>query len=396
MSTMQLGQDEDSVVTLPRVSLPAVLQARLDDPDFWRAYFFDASTDDEDDEDEENEAEPGVSPLVAEFPVGGGYSLVLDIDTGLGVVRLGMRTPDSAQTLELGWDDQAHWHPDALRWTELDLIARAAAVVDPALRHPGPVLALAARFVVLDHGDNLDAITPLMDAAFGPPPSPGMKTDPMMPTLPIDFGPPVPVATWWPRTRDWLHRVDGRHSGVAWRQDDARTWTVDQDLSVDVDRYLYSLRRPGGEFPLAAWRDLLIAAETTLATGDLPTPSGPAEQCWTDEERAELPRGSLIAERYGPSPLRDSRRYRLELELPVEGRSNAYAHAVRIDLHRTLREADRGWAEMSGSTLAPGRGWTMMTLSIGVVDSLDAGVALIRQVLRRHRIGPGAQLTFPP
>jgi hypothetical protein len=113
------------------VSLPAVLQARLDDPDFWRAYFSDASTEDRDDEDEENEAEPGVSPLVAEFPVGGGYSLVLDIDTGLGVVRLGVRTPDSAQTLELGWDDQAHWHPDALRWTELDLIARAAAVVDP-------------------------------------------------------------------------------------------------------------------------------------------------------------------------------------------------------------------------------------------------------------------------
>ncbi|GAB3842390.1 hypothetical protein [Dactylosporangium cerinum] len=150
--------------------LPDQLRIRLDDPDFWRAYFFDVGARDAHDEDEEAEVE--IVPLGAVFPVGGGYALVLDFDTRCGIIRLGMRTQDSASTLELGWDDQSHWHPDALRWTELDLIARAAAVLDPALRHPGPVLALAARFVVLDHGDDLDAVTPLMDAAFGTPPSP--------------------------------------------------------------------------------------------------------------------------------------------------------------------------------------------------------------------------------
>jgi hypothetical protein len=379
------------------VPLPAELRAYLDDPDFWRAYFFEDRTDDEDDQDDEDdeddEDEDEASPLVAEFPVGGGYTLVLNIDAGLGMVRLAMRCPASVKTLELGWDDQAHWHPDALRWTELDLIARAAAVVDPELRHPGLVLALAARFVVLDHNDKLDAITPLMDAAFGPPPTPSIEADPTTPTLPIDFPLPVPAATWWPRTRDWLHRVDGRYSGVAWHQDEAGTWTVDQDDSIEVDRYLYSLRRPNGEFPFAEWRDLLAAAETTLATGDLPTPSSPAEQGWTDEERAGVPRGSLLADRFGPSPLRDSRCYRLELELPVEGRSNAYAYAVLTDLDRTLREADRGFAEMSGAMLTPGRGETEVTLSIGVVDDLDAATALIQQVLRRHRTSPETRLT---
>ena len=368
--------------------LPAELRARLDDPDFWRAYLFDDSTP-----DGNEEAEDEASPLLAEFPIGGGYMLVLDINIGLGVVTLGMRAPDSAQTWELGWDDQAHWHPDALRWTELDLIARATAVVDPALRHPGPVLALAARFVVLDHSDNLDAITPLMDAAFGPTPTPRIEADPTTPMLPIDFGPPLPVATWWPRTRDWLHRVDGRHSGVAWHRDDAGTWTVDQDDSVEVARYLYSLRRPGSEFPFAAWRNLLTAAETTLATGDLPTASSRAEQCWTDEEREGLPRGSLLADRFGPSRLRDSRLYRLGLELPLEGRSNAYANALRADLDRTLREADRGWAEISGTTLTPERRLTAVTLSICVIDSLDAGTVLIRQVLRRHPASPETRLT---
>lgn len=365
--------------------LPAELRARLDDPDFWRAYFFDDSTQDGDEEDQEDEHE--ASPLVVQFPVGGGYMLVLDINVGLGRVTLGMRCPDSAQTLTLGWDDQAHWHPDALRWTELDLIARAAAVVDPALRHPGPVLALAARFVVLDHTDYLDAIIPLMEAAFGPTPTPRIELDPTTPMLPIDFGPPVPVAVWWPRTRDWLHRVDGRYSGVEWHRDEVGTWTVDQDDSDEVDRYLYSLRCPGGEFPFAAWQDLLAAAETTLATGDLPTASSRAEQCWIDEERAALPRGSLVVDRFGPSPLRDSRLYRLRLELSVQGRPNAYANALRTDLDRTLREADRGRAEIFG------HGQSAVMLSIGVVDSIDAGTALIRQVLRRHRASPETRLT---
>ncbi len=109
--------------------------------------------------------------------MGGGYALGLDIGAGFSMIKLGMRTPDAAGTLELGWDDRARWHPDAPRWAE----------------------------------------------------------------LPIDFGPPAPVTPWWPRTRDWLHRVDGQRSAVAWHRHDDGTWTVDQH---GVGRYLYSHPRP--------------------------------------------------------------------------------------------------------------------------------------------------------
>ncbi|WP_327003614.1 hypothetical protein OHA72_52565 [Dactylosporangium sp. NBC_01737] len=51
------------------------------------------------------------------------------------------------------------------------------------------------------------------------------------------------------------------------------------------------------------------------------------------------------------------------------------------------------WAELSGASYTPGRGEREATLSIGVFDRLDAGVALIRQVLHRHRAGPGTRLT---
>ncbi|GGN80379.1 hypothetical protein GCM10010112_55880 [Actinoplanes lobatus] len=370
--------------------LPVDLQARLDDPDFWRAYFFQDEATVHDDEEDEDEDE---SSLVVEFPVGGGYALVLKIYVGLHMVNLTMRTPDSNEALRLGWDDQAHWHPSALRWTELDLIARAAAVLDPALRHPGPVLALAGRFVILGRGDDLDAITPMMEAAFGSPRLPRVQADPMVPMLDIDFGPPVPVKTWWPRTRDWLHRVDGRDRGVVWSQDAAGTWTVGQDKANEADGVVYSLRCPDGDFPFAAWQKLVSAAEATLAAGTMPAPESPAEQCWIDEERVGAPRGSLIAAHFGSSPLRDSRLYLLDLDLPIEGRSHAHALAVCADLDRTLREADRGWADTAGSTFTPGRGWTAFALRIGIFDNLDDGVALIRQVLRRHRTDPETRLT---
>ncbi|BBH71749.1 hypothetical protein ACTI_84340 [Actinoplanes sp. OR16] len=208
---------------------------RLDDPEFWRAYFFEAEIDEDEDDDEDEDGEE----LVVEFAVGGGHALVLDIDLELTSVELGLRTPDNDEILELGWDDQAHWHPHALRWAELDLIGRAAAVIDPGLRHPGPVLALASRFVALGPDDDLDAITPLMDAAYDVP---------------------------WPTTRDWLDRADFRDQATTWRQDEAGNWTVDQDDAQKPERALYSLRRPGGSFPFAAWRRLLAAAEATVAT----------------------------------------------------------------------------------------------------------------------------------
>jgi hypothetical protein len=102
--------------------LPADLRARLCDSDFWGRYFFEAG--------------PGLEEYgeyTAEFPVGDGYAVIVGINDH--AIYLDLCTPD-AETVTMGWDDQAHWMPDALRWAELDLIGRAAAVTDPELRHP--------------------------------------------------------------------------------------------------------------------------------------------------------------------------------------------------------------------------------------------------------------------
>ncbi|MDP9793582.1 hypothetical protein J2S43_002094 [Catenuloplanes nepalensis] len=361
--------------------LPADMQNRLSDPEFWRAYHFE--TDDLDagdlDDDDPDADDLDVDAVIAddddlmtvEFPVGGGYALVLDIDVELREITLEMRSPNEPDRVQLGWDDESHWHPHVLRWDELDLIARAAAVHDPEVRHPGPVVALAGRFVVLGAGDDLDRITPLVDAAYGPPP---------------------PGAVYWPSARDWLHRADGRRDGVTWRQDGNGDWTVTQAEADGTDFALYSARQPGAGM-LTAIRELLAAAEATLATGTPPVPATPVEEAWIEEVRTGAPRGSLIAARFGASPLRDSRRFLLDLHLPVDGRENAWVIALRKDLDRTLRDADRGWAEHSGATVAPGHGTLAEDFEIGVFDDLDAGVALIREVLRRHDAAPDTRLT---
>jgi hypothetical protein len=336
--------------------LPADLRARLRDPNFWRRYFFEAGAGEEKEHVEHT----------AEFPVGDGYALTVGINDH--AIHLDLCTPD--ETVTLGWDDQAHWMPDTLRWAELDLIGRAAAVADPEVRHPGPVLALAGRFVVLDGADDLDRITPMMDAAFGPAPEP----------------------VWWPSTRNWLCKADGRHDGIAWAEH-GEDWTVDQVREGGVDRYLHSLRRAGGDFPFAAWRGLLTAAERTVAGGPLPTPVTPAEQGWIDEERTGAPRGSLIAARCGASPLRNFRRYHLDLELAAQGRPGNFAIAICHDLDRVLREADLGWAEFSGGVSSADGTPITTDVTVGVLDRLDEAVALISMVLRRHDITPDARLT---
>jgi hypothetical protein len=92
--------------------------------------------------------------------------VLLDVDTRLGSYELGITGPGSTEPAELGWDDLAHWHPHALRWSELDLICRAVAVRDPRLPHPGAPMALLCRFTAVFEDDDVDRAVAGVDAAY--------------------------------------------------------------------------------------------------------------------------------------------------------------------------------------------------------------------------------------
>ncbi|MGV9770770.1 hypothetical protein [Streptosporangium sp. NPDC003464] len=396
------------------------LTARMADPDFWGAYLFEDDAPESDLDDEES--------FTADFQVGEGLALVLDLDVVTGYFDLALVAPELAEPITVGWDDQAHPHPHAMRWSELDLLARALAVHDPQFRHPGPVLALLARFVVLDEHDDPDVITPLMDAAFQtvrPRPGNGLR----------------------PETRDWFELRDLRGCGLRWTTGDNGHLTVEQ-IDPDSAPYdLYSLRTPGStDFPFTAWTALLNQAEQILAAAmaapSLRTPAvraaldrcttaeghahlGPlaaalqtadvihpalvraltepvsrAESCWAVETLAGLPRGSLVKRWYGPSPLAGAQSWELCLTLATQDRPEEHARILISDLNDTLKQEGLGGAEIAGEVTrrdALGH-WTSVSTSADILirDDLPRGLALISQILRSRDSVDTAELRYAP
>ncbi|WP_433062153.1 hypothetical protein [Dactylosporangium sp. CS-033363] len=194
-----------------------------------------------------------------EAPVGGGYAiLVSDFDEDTRYLSL--RVPGADGSTTLGYVDSAHPMPHALRWSELDLVARAAAALDPALPHPGPLVAAAADFVIVTADTEIDAAAPPLTAALGSERA----------------------------VRRWLYRADARERGVVWER------TPDGDL-VLAGAGVHTRRVPGSTFPFAGWRAALAAAEQTLG-------------------------GPVALPDPAPSPLRAARRFKLNLTLHVPPR----------------------------------------------------------------------------
>ncbi|WP_431676517.1 hypothetical protein [Kitasatospora sp. KL5] len=403
--------------------LDDTLYERMGEPDFWPRYLFEDGWDGEDSDEEDDE--DAVEAHRAEFGLGDGPSLVLDVELDNEYVGLGLRLPGQGEPVELGWDDQAHFHPHVMRWAELELLARAFALHDPALRHPGPVLALLARFVMLDEGDTADVITPLVDAAFG---------------LVRPGGEAPGGAGVRAETRDWFELRDLRGTGLTWT-DEGRRSAVSQPDDPRTIRPLYSLRQPGAEdFPFEGWGELLARAAELVGTvasdpaldgpgvraalkrctgargygavggladalraagyggfgaevllRALETPVSRAEACWAVETLAGLAPGTVVRRWFGRSPLTDARYWDLLLTLPADV-PGAAAHAM----DDALRAAGLGWAEIVGSTSTKGPDGTYRTVSttvdIRVRDSLERGVAAVAEVLRRFDAASTAEL----
>ncbi|MBB5960027.1 hypothetical protein FHS29_006649 [Saccharothrix tamanrassetensis] len=217
--------------------MPIPAELRLDDPRFWAMYFFE-SDDDYLDEEE----------VVVCFPVGAGHSVELSVSDGY--FDVGVRPPGAEEAVSVGWDDEAHFHPHLFRWDELDLVCRAAALVDPSLRHPGPALALLGRFLVISGYDDVDVIGGMLHAAFT-----GLR--------------PGGAAGFWPEARKHgVERSDFRREGVVWHRDVDGNHRVGKDVTNSDGAGPHSTRVVvDGEsgFPWTDWRSMLDQAERTLA-----------------------------------------------------------------------------------------------------------------------------------
>lgn len=212
--------------------LPDWLKAESQTEDFWSTY----------NEFGGGRREPA-EEAKCRFNVGAGLALQLCLDEYLSCPQLELIR--GGESFRLGWDDAAHWFPHVLRWEELDLVGRCAALHDARLPHPGVPLLLLARFTPICVGDDVSAVLPLLDSAWRQ--VPAVRPE---------------AAT------SHIESLDHRSHGFVWSETD-RGHMIDQDEATRrAQRFdLYSLRRNGSEdFPFEAMEQLRTSARQTIAS----------------------------------------------------------------------------------------------------------------------------------
>lgn len=161
------------------------------------------------------------------FPLGA-CGLALDFNCSLDYFSLEILKADGT-AVEIGWDDQAGWHPHVLRWEELDAIGESLARHDRDVPHPGLAVLLLARFAPITDADDAARMIPVVRQAWarvGAPPAAALD--------------------------DLIARLDKRGAGFEWRRDAATGWTLHQDRPFDHRPHLYTLRSASNpEFPFA-------------------------------------------------------------------------------------------------------------------------------------------------
>lgn len=103
---------------------------------------FDPSSD----EDDEYES------IEIDLPCGGGHCLSLTVEPNWFHICLGLRAKGSESSAEMGWWDQARWHPFAIRWNELLALHEYWQQRPDQGIHPSVAFLLMAPFV--GHGIN--------------------------------------------------------------------------------------------------------------------------------------------------------------------------------------------------------------------------------------------------
>jgi len=122
---------------------------RFEEQRFWRDYF---SCGELSHQVERRAPEYGeLAGGSIELPLAERGALVLELKPDLEVHTLFFN--GASGQWQLGWADNAHFHPDVLRRTELDVISRYQQRLDPALGHPGAAYLLLHMFAPLTRGD---------------------------------------------------------------------------------------------------------------------------------------------------------------------------------------------------------------------------------------------------
>ena len=318
--------------------LPDALKSLVSSRRFWTDFFWER---DSDSVGGDGTPYPELESCELRLPVGDGFDLRLSFDQFLSYFRLGFVAPGQAPA-EIAWDDQAHWHPHVLRWSELDTICRNVAAQDADLPHPGYPVLLLQRFAPICEGDDIEQIVAILETAWR-----GLK---LFSTAEIT---------------SWIERNDARQSRFHWRLHDDLGWCIEQPDDRGP-KGLYSLRTSENtEFPFADWQRMIASAEQQLAHR-----SGPATKLVTP---VCFPREQHFFTFHIPHQDDDR---------PVP---EPFSKCFNDSLHRVLRDLNQGSSEPSGAMCVQNADGTYMDTesecSLHLKGDLEAGLNILRGML---------------
>ena len=399
------------------ILIPDALRARARDKRFWTDYLFITEADWASDP-----AYPDLVGAHVELRLARDLGLVLELDH-MGNFSLCLRRPGRPEPEEIGWDDQAHWHPHVLRWEELDLLCRCASLADDSVRHPGALVALLSRFTPICEGDDVDRVLPLLEGAWR--------------SLSLFDKHEITKL---------VERFDLRQGRFAWQESQGvHTLHQPEEAQRSSGFHLYTLRRPQNEkFPFAALEDLVRAARqayreavdprwrtpnvlglarsfvaergltglpvledalleagcdqpTILATCRLGPSADPAQVLWVLELLCDVEPGTFYGKYLGPTDRQPRTLYKLQLSLPD---SEALPAGVVVDAINEALEAEAlGSAFIGGGVSVKNADGGLLSqstrITCAVRGDVERGITLIRKAVARAPEGTELWLSAP-
>ncbi|PCD32478.1 hypothetical protein AU210_008727 [Fusarium oxysporum f. sp. radicis-cucumerinum] len=178
------------------------------------------------------------------FPVGPEFGLSVKVDNYISTIQLHFNSQDKKHFL--GYDDNFHWQPYTLRWSELEAVCQAVSITDRKYSHPGLPLLILARFAPICIGDDVDHIVEILVQAWK--------------TLGEDILTDDQI-------RQVIERIDNRDMQLCWHYDESRSyWWVGKGLDESTATKAYTYRRSREldceePFPNEQWNAFISAVQ---------------------------------------------------------------------------------------------------------------------------------------
>ncbi|KAF9760897.1 hypothetical protein IL306_004062 [Fusarium sp. DS 682] len=342
------------------MGLPEYLESVMRTRRFWTDFFWITYADDD-----------GYSWDKAElnFSVGSDFSLSVEIDKYISTIQLHFNSQDKKKHF-LGYDDNFHWQPYTLRWSELEAICQAVAVTDSKYSHPGLPLLILSRFAPICIGDDVDHIVEMMVQAWT-----SLNKD----ILTDD------------QIRQVMERIDNRDMQLCWHHDESRNyWWVGKGLDVSTATKAYTYRRSRDwdqeePFPIEQWNAFISSVHDTV--GD----SSNA----TNAPDIASPYEKVIIDKFRPR-----KRHDLTMALDFTMAEFAVDKAAVTCLIKSLDAVlqslclgKSGTLYQEGTTVMGKHVETRRKIWIKIMDDLSLGRGIVKQMLWWLRAPPSVMVT---